>query len=138
MGVENLSATLQVWRYVGGPPRTEEFLNRLVIEPTDNIEKVKAHNHRADLMSIELSEFSKAEEPTEAFVYELDIRLKHVARWLERQPKTLFSDLRHSGFRTHVLFTGWIDGDQLDLRLPPELLRICGELGLGIEIITND
>ncbi len=138
MGVEYFKVTLQVYRYVGGPPPADQFLGRLLVSPEDGAVKVKKPRPRVDLVEVESAAFQEAEEPNEAFVAELDRRLKRVAGWLERQPATLFAELRDAGFCTQLLFTGWIDCDQLDLDLPPELLRICGELGLSISIITND
>lgn len=88
-------------------------------------------------MSIEISEFAETVEPTEAFVTELESRLIKTANWLEKQPVALFQLLREKGFFTNLLFTGWIDCDQLDLDLPPPLLFACGKLGLKICIITN-
>lgn len=93
---------------------------------------------RVDLMSIEIGEFADAYEPTEAFVAELESRLTNIACWLEKQPVALFETLREKGFFTNLLFTGWIDCDQLDLDLPPLFLLACGKLGLKISIITND
>ena len=89
-------------------------------------------------MSIEIGEFAETDEPTEAFVAELESRLTKIAQWLEKQPVALFQSLREKGFFTNLLFTGWIDCDQLDLDLPPPLLSACGKHGLKVCIITND
>ena len=32
----------------------------------------------------------------------------------------------------------WIDQEQMELSLPHSLMRVCGELGLKLEVITND
>lgn len=138
LGVHNLSLTLQVWRYVGDPPLPGEFLNRLVVDPEDSVHKEENPNPRVDLMSIEISELAETEEPNEAFAAELEGRLMNIAHWLEKQPVDVFSSLRENGFFTNLLFTGWIDCDQLDLDLPPALLLACGRLGLKISVITND
>jgi hypothetical protein len=138
LGVHNLSLTLQVWRYVGGPPLPDEFLNRLVLDPEDSVRKQRSPNPRVDLMSIEIGEFGETDEPTEAFVTELESRLTKIAHWLEKQRVEVFQSLREKGFFTNLLFTGWIDCDQIDLDLPPAFLVACGKLGLKISIITND
>ncbi|MCR9116607.1 MAG: hypothetical protein NXI22_06620 [bacterium] len=138
MGVQYLSVTLQVWRYSGGPPQPDEFLNQLVVGRDDTIKKQKKPSPRVNVTSIEIGEFTETEEPTEAFVAELENRLVAAAHWLDRQPDTLFRSLRDSGYFTILLFTGWIDCDQLDLDLPPALLSACGRLGLKVSIITND
>lgn len=138
MAVEHLSVTLQVWRYTGGGPKPTEFLDRLVIAPGDTVKKRKTPNRRVDVTAIEIGEFSDAKEPREAFVEELENRLTRAADWLGKQPPEVFATLRESGFYTDLLFTGWIDCDQLDLDLPPVLLEACGKLGLKISIITND
>lgn len=138
LGVHNLSLTLQVWRYVGDPPLPDEFLSQLVFDSDDTAQIQENPSPRVDLMSIEIGEFADAYEPTEAFVAELESRLTNIAYWLEKQPVALFQSLRKNGFFTNLLFTGWIDCDQLDLDLPPPLLFACGRLGLKISIITND
>lgn len=131
------SFSLQVWRFVGGNPQLSEFLEKLVVGPDDGIRKIKKPNHRVDLVMIEEAEFKDAEEPSEAFVQELETRLIRVAKWLNKQPPLLFRSLRKCGFNTEILVTGWIDCDQMDLYLPPTFLKACGRLGLKLSIITN-
>lgn len=139
MAVEHLSATLQVWRYARpGHPKPAEFLDQLIIGRDDVAKKRKTPNPRVDVMSIEQSEFSDAEEPSEAFAEELDRRLVKAGNWLNGQSPSLFEALRQQGFYTRLLFTGWIDCDQMDLDLPPSFLKSCGILGLTVSIITND
>ncbi|PHR92737.1 MAG: hypothetical protein COA78_33280 [Blastopirellula sp.] len=138
MAIEHLSATLQVWRYTGGKPKPAEFLDQLVVDTNDNVKKRKTPSPRVDVMFIERSEFTSDEEPSESFAAELETRLTEAAGWLNKQPTSLFKSLRKSGFNTRLLFTGWIDCDQMDLDLPPALLKACGKHGLKISIITND
>jgi hypothetical protein len=138
LSVYNISVTLQVWRFVGDPAQPDEFLNQLVLEPEDSVQKLEGIDSCIDIMSIEIGEFADADEPTEAFATELENRLTKTAHWLEKQPIGLFQSLREKGFFTNLLFTGWIDSDQLDLNLPPSLLLACGNIGLNISIITND
>ncbi len=138
MGVHHLSVTLQVWRYSGGPPQPDEFLNQLTFASDDTARKQKKPNPRVGVTSIEIGDFVEADEPTEAFAAELESRLTAAAHWIEKQPDGLFQSLREMGFFTRLLFTGWIDCDQLDLDLPPVLLSACGKHGLTISVITND
>lgn len=138
MAIEHLSATLQVWRYTGGKPKPAEFLDQLVVDADDSVKKRKTPNPRVDVMFIERSEFANADEPSESFAAELETRLTKAAGWLNKQPDSLFKSLRKSGYSTELLFTGWIDCDQMDLDLPPALLAACGKHGLKISIVTND
>ena len=138
MAAHHYSVTLQVWRFTGSRPKMEEFLDQLVIHPSDNVKKRKTPNRRVDLFLIEQAEFSDAEEPSEAFAQELESRLAQATKWLDKQPVALFTNLRKTGFNTVVLFSGWIDCDQMDLDLPAVFLKACGRLGLKISIITND
>ena len=138
MAVEHLSATLQVWRHTGGKPKPAEFLDQLIVDADDNVKKRKTPNPRVDVMFIERSEFTNDAEPSESFAAELAARLTKAARWIDKQPPSLFESLRISGFHTDLLFTGWIGCGQMDLDLPPALLKSCGKHGLMISIITND
>lgn len=138
MSLENLSVTLQVWSYAGRPPKSSEFLDRLIVDGKDGVRKCKSPRPRVDLLSIRAEDFSDEEEPSEAFVAGLESQLTRSAKWLHKQPVTLFNELRSAGYTTELLFSGWIDSDQLDLYLPPALLKACGRLGLRISIITND
>ena len=138
MAVEHLEATLQVCRFNGGAVKTDEFLDKLVVESGDNVKKRKRPNARVDVMTIQQTEFADAEEPSEAFAETLAARLHDASIWLNKQDVELFDELRAKGFNTDFLITGWINADQLDLDLPPSLLRACGTLGLKITIITND
>ena len=138
MAVDHFSVSLQVWHISGCRPKPAEFLDQIVDSSSDFAKKRKTPNQRVDLLRIQRSEFADAEEPSEAFAAEFEQRLIAVADWIDKQPKALFGTLRKAGFSTDLLFTGWIDGDQMDLDLPPKLLAACGKLGLKISIITND
>lgn len=135
MGAHYYSFALTVWRYEGRRPKAAEFLDQLIVDPGDAVKKRKT---LVDLLLIEQSEFTDAEEPSEVFAEELASRLTIAAEWLNKQPVTLFKALRRTGFNTNVLITGWIDCDQMDLDLPAVFLKACGRLGLKISIITND
>jgi hypothetical protein len=42
------------------------------------------------------------------------------------------------GFKLDVFFGGRLDGEQVEIDLPAELLLACGRAGLPISICTND
>ena len=143
MAVQNLSVNLRASHPQGSRVSHDSFVGHLSIEPIDpvvNVVKSKSQWMAAlvVMVAIEIGEFVDAEEPSEAFVTALRERLIAAGDWLSRQPISVFDTIRNGGFRCDVFISGWIDCDQFDLDLPPNLLLACGERGLEITICTND
>ncbi|MCL4806864.1 MAG: hypothetical protein KJ062_03570 [Thermoanaerobaculia bacterium] len=76
--------------------------------------------------------------PAAALEDAIGIALASAARWLSARPADLFERLAGSGLNVDLFLDLWIDQDQLELRLPADLLLACGQRGLPISTITND
>jgi hypothetical protein len=139
--VEWLSVTLRAWDRTKRAVARSEFIDRLSIRPGDPATEPKKDVGgvtRLELLLVELKAFEDEEEPTEAFVAAVGDGLLRAAGWLGRQPVEVFEKVRAAGGGGDLFVGGWIERDQFDLDLPPELLRACGTLGLPISICTND
>lgn len=90
------------------------------------------------LVSLSIGDYLEADEPCEAFSADLQDQLLEAARWLQNQPPPLFDALRERGLEADIFVGAWINGDQLDLDLPPEFIFECGKRGLPLSIVTND
>ena len=142
MSVQWISVDPRAWRPDRKRVPDAAFTGRLLITPDDRIVSVKKGKveqaARVTLVALDAGDFSNVEEPSEAFAEALRAALQRAGRWLSRQPSAVFKDLRQAGCKVDLFIGAWIDMDQLDLDLPPELLRACGKHRLPVSIITND
>jgi hypothetical protein len=143
--VEWLQFTLRAWDRAGDEVQCTEFLDRLMIAPSDPV-VVEAGPGipRVRLFSVSMEDFANVDTTqdagaqSEAFAAAVREGLVRAANWLSRQPPDLFSDLRAAGRVTDLFIGGWMTDDQFDLDLPPEFLQACGRLGLTVSVCTND
>lgn len=90
------------------------------------------------LLSLNVSQFEREEEPYEAFSAEMTHGFELMAEWLNKQSSEVFEKLRNNDFKVSLFIDMWIDQDQLQLSLPARLLSSCARLEIGIEAISND
>jgi hypothetical protein len=139
MALETIRVSLRAWHPEGKRVPTADFLDKLFFAPGDMAKKAKGPGvPRVELLSLAAEEFSAAAEPSEAFAAAVREGLVRAATWLGRQPPAVFRGLRKAGIVTDVFIGAWIDGDQIDLDLPPPFLTACGKHGLTVSLITND
>jgi len=86
----------------------------------------------------ELASHAAADEPSEAFAEAVRQGLVRGAGGIESRRAGAFEQCRAAGLELDVFVGGWIDQDQMDLVLPSQFLRACGNAGLAISIVTND
>jgi hypothetical protein len=122
-----------------------EFLDRLLIAPGDPVTVESGPGvPRVRLFSVAQEDFAQVDTTadagakSEAFAAAVHDGLVRAAKWLARQQPEVFERLRADGRVTDVFVGGWMEQDQFDLDLPPEILRACGTLGLTLSICTND
>ncbi len=94
-------------------------------------------NARLDVCLLHLEDFADQEEPTEAFAAATRNALIEFALWLTRLSVSAFDELRGDSFKTEVWVYCWIEQDQFELILPPELLVELGRLRLPIQMMTE-
>ncbi len=94
-------------------------------------------NAHLDICLLRLEDFADQEEPTEAFAVATRNALIEFAHWMTRLSVSTFDELRGDGFKTAVLVYSWIEQDQFELILPPELLLELGRLKLPVQIMTE-
>ncbi len=122
---------------------TERFLTPLNIQPDEEVESSRADGGKWQSGVVyfpvtRLRDFATAEEPSEAFFAQLKQRLLAIARFLDNRPPAVTVALRSSGMELRLIIDVWMDQDQMELELPPELLAACSRHGLPVYIISND
>lgn len=85
-----------------------------------------------------LPEFESSDDPYLALEEEFSKNSIEIAEWLNMQDAKTFEKLANGGLKVWVFIEMWIESDQLDLKLPPNLLFECGRLNLSVEIVTNE
>lgn len=143
--VQWLTFCLRAWDPRGRIIAPGDFLDRLLIAPGDPVTVESGPGvPRVRLLSVAQEDFAQADTTadagakSEAFAAAVRDELVRVAKWLARQPPAVFEKLRADGRVTDLFVGGWIEQDQFDLDLPPDILQACGALGLTVSICTND
>lgn len=94
-------------------------------------------NAYLDVFQINLEDFSKEEEPTEAFHAATQNALQDFAAWLAGIPAEALDKFRSEGLRLGSHVYCWINGDFFDLTLPPQVMAELGCLNLPLQIMTE-
>ena len=89
-----------------------------------------------ELIAIPLSRFADDAEPTEAYAAAIGTGFTTASAWIDKNRSGLRAVAR--GLALVLLIEACIDQDQLDLRLPHQLMLACGHAALSIDISTND
>ena len=84
-----------------------------------------------------IKDYEDCDEPHDAFAADVTSDLQRAAQWLQER-RIEIETLKGRGMRLDVFVDLWIDQEQMELSLPPSLLGVCGDLGLKLEMITND
>lgn len=120
-----------------------DFIDKL--DGTDsNLIKSLAHDRGAGISSLvvfveeEIENYKDANDPDAEFHYAINAAMKNMAQWLALQSKSVFEGFLNSGLKVWVYVELWIDGDQLDMSFPSQLLAECGRLEMSIDMATND
>ena len=140
MGFDWIRVSLRSWKpgmTVGAEPF--QLLN---LQPGDGLQSSEGSSEgQAALIYFvdeELASHTAADEPSAAFAQAVRAGLIRGAAWIESRPAGAFDRCRAAGLELDVFVGGWIDQDQMDLDLPAQFLRACGNAGLAISIVTND
>ena len=121
----------------------KDFLALLSFSADDEIEGKYSNqgawaNSRVEFRPVALSDFSTADEPTEAYAAAVQERLLSVAAFLDRQELSAFEKFRAAGMHVYIYIGLYMEDDQMELKLPAAFISSCARLSLGLEIISND
>lgn len=140
MAVEYLHFNLRGWG--GAEPTGTRFFEVIGLDPGAGFVAHPSVSHyeaaRVVLFELTARECRQDTELYEEFATRLEAGLKCAAEWLGSLAPSAFEEWRNSGMKADLFIGGWMNSDQFDLTLPPELLLACGRLGLPIGICTND
>jgi hypothetical protein len=92
---------------------------------------------RIEFQSRALEDGMDQPEPSEVLFQVIETTLLHVGEWIDER-RSAVQRLRENGLNVSLLVDVLMDQDQMELMLPPVLLRACGEAGLPIHLISND
>jgi hypothetical protein len=142
MAITYASVTLRFW-LPGGKVAYEDFVPPLRTAKPDPYGKLGAEEDRRDtglvmFGEVRIERHESAPDPWGAFAGALTRLFDDTAQWLRERPAAVFEDFRRRGFRVDLLVEMWIEGDQMDLTLPPSICRACGENGIGMILISNE
>jgi hypothetical protein len=143
MAVQQIDISLIASHGDGRPVTSNEFIRPLAPTDSDGLLRVVADRGKWASGLVEFvrtddvkEAYKDADEPSDAFAKDLARSLGRIAAWLGRRTVAL-RKMAKSGLDPTLIVSMWIDQDQMDLVLPPDLLRACGEGGVRIQLITN-
>jgi len=142
MSVLNASIVLVASFPDGRIASEDSFVRPLGASVGKRIVRVKSGTSEWEAANVEfinrsLDHYRNTEEPAEAFFAELAETLTFVAGWIDDR-QIEFDRIRKSGLKVFLLINLSADQDQMELILPPAVLRAAGAAELPIQIITND
>lgn len=142
MAIQTIRITLRGARSYPGKVFSEDFVVPLRLDPLDCFPAIGAEAGIGETSVIDLYRSSvrdfHQEDPDDAFASRLNEAFEMIAGWLARRPKVAFNRFSELGIQVTLLINLWINNDQMDLILPPCVLVVCGELGIGVVIISNE
>ena len=135
--LRRLEVSLRVSSATGTAP--QDLLSPLVLDDKD---QQRARLHALDpgfTLIVDLLSIDDASVPSgEALELFGERRMREAASWLAQRPQGWSDIYRGRGYLVDVCMSAWIDEDRLDLRIPPELSRVCAEAALAVVVFTND
>jgi hypothetical protein len=148
MAVGSVLIGLQASRGDGRGVTSAEFLDPLNIQPGD-VEATRADggawaSGMIHFAIVRYSAFAHidtsadAGAQSEAFFAGVVAAFRAAARFLDERPASVTAAIRAAGLSLRLFVDVWMDQDQMELELPPELLAACGRHGLGAYVISND
>ena len=130
IAIHTAEVLIQIWRRLGGEVCRDE-IEMLDISGVVTLLDSESSSWRT--VRIRLSEVSEGHYPEDLMQACLD----KAASWIREQSSQL--KLIHShGLQTQLLIDLWIDADQMEIRLPTELMSACVNAELEIYLLTND
>lgn len=78
------------------------------------------------------------DEPHEVLTEELTAKYTEISNWLESLPQDAIAKIQGAGLRLAFNVETWIDQDQIDFDLPPELMVALGSNGIPLQLVSNE
>ena len=142
MSVQSVHVSFRAWYRNGTNVSQEEFLDALKVETSEGIIEALADRGKWKTALIifgdrQVSDFRGDPEPDESFMSAAKSDLETLGRWVGKRRNQL-SAMKAKGLTLDVYVGLTIDQDQMEFVFPPTFLLECGQLGLEIQIITNE
>jgi hypothetical protein len=126
------------------------FPSRKVIAEGDFLAHLNVGSHRTgsstdpggaawvDLFSHRFADFAGHLDAPDHFDVAVAKSMVDTAAWLGQHSEDLFEGFHERGLKVALYVNMWIDQDQIDLTLSPNLTLACGRRGVRIQFITNE
>jgi hypothetical protein len=141
MAINEIQIALSAHDLRGHPIEPAAFVSALGVDVAPYQVYGSAERWRAVGLTIgrfQVQDFQQYENRWEAFDSEVDAWLTAFAKWLSGIQRPNLDALRGRGWELRVTINLEIDGDQMDLTLPPEFCTEVGRLGLYLFILSNE
>ncbi len=143
MAVYSIKISLQSSSIDGGNIADEHFVKALAITSEDLINSVVSNRGKWATSSvifpiIRLNDYANESEPSEVMFQKVRLTLNTIAGFLDRRPIEMMDSIKGRGLNVSLFIDVWMDQDQMELTLPPLLLKACGRHDLEIVMISND
>ena len=116
-----------------------DFLQHLQVGARE-IDRTSApgRTNRVVLLKAAFRDFEGPIDAPDHFAAYVERGFADAATWLAEQPVAVFESFTARGLELNVFIDMWIDGNQMNLELPPAFLRECGLRGVRLHAYTNE
>jgi hypothetical protein len=99
--------------------------------------EVRGQSVVVQLLELRIEDFT-GEDPHDEFAQAITQGLESATVWLNSFTPDPFPTFHQKGLHLRCVVEGWMTQDQLDLDFPPAFLRVLGEKGIRLQLITNE
>jgi hypothetical protein len=139
--IQQLRLSLLAWNPDGKPLSGEQLASALSANVSRFVvggSGTKWESARISAFTILHEAYKAEDQPSEAFENAMLAGFIDFSTWLATLASNACDALRAHGMKLAVLIDFWMDQDQMDLELPPELLIQLGRLRLPLQLVSND
>jgi len=138
--IRHLELSLRAWHPNGSSISGEQFVEVLAADASEfSVSGSGAQWEAARIaFGLSLEAFENTKQPHEKFANALRQAFVDFSKWLSGLSPSSFDVLRANGMNFDVFIGVWMDLDQFDFELPPELMRELGRLRLSLKVLSND
>jgi len=143
MAIESVRVSLRATSRERHAVGHDDFIQKLRLPPDDPYAKLSAEPGKRTsglvvFFELNVADFQQHEDPWDELSIQLTSRCKEIASWLDARSQESMNACAADGLDITLFFNVWINSDQIDLQIPPELLNACGRLSIPIRLLSND
>jgi hypothetical protein len=138
--INRIETSLRAWRADGSSMQPRELIQILSCDLKDYpiVGGGGAWQSARIILVDVVLDLKCGEEQSEQFFQTVSDQFLDAGAWLSTLDSRVIKRNREPGLMMDVIIEFWIDSNQLELQIPPFFLQRLGELGLALQLVSND